>query len=389
MKKITVGIIGSGFIADYHARALSRVYGLEVDIKSAAGRGNTLEAFARRHAIRHTTTDYHDILEDSDIDVVDICTPPALHSQMITEAMKAGKHVICEKPLTGYFEIEEGREDIGNYVSKLRMYEDVCADMDGLRKAVESSGKLFMYAENWAYFPSVVKAAEILRKRQSTILMIRGEASHNGSHAPHAAWWRHTGGGCFIRNGCHPLACAIYLKKIEGKVHGRDIHVQSVVADMGNVAGILNADEKKFIDARPVDVEDLGTAIFTFSDGTKATIISGDMVMGGARDQIELYLNDAVLTCNAAPHNGMVGYFAGDKALSDIYINEKIQDKTGWQAIMANEESERGFNAEMQDFMECVAFGRKPESGFDLAYEAIKAVYAAYASAESGKRIVL
>ncbi len=389
MRKITVGLIGSGFIADYHVHALKRVYGLGVYIKSVAGRGNTLDAFAARHFIENTTTNYRDILQDPEIDVVDICTPPSLHVSMIKDALNAGKHVICEKPLAGYFHVEGERDDIGNYVSKRHMYEMVCSEMEELKKVVEASGKLFMYAENWVYFPSVMKAAEILRKRPSTILLIKGEASHSGSHAHHAAWWKFTGGGSFIRNGCHPLSCAIYLKQLEGRVHGRDIHIKSVVADMGNVTRLLKDSEKEHIDSRPVDVEDLGSAILTFSDDTKAVIISADMMVGGAKDQMEIYTNDAVIKCNAAPHNGMIGYFAGDRALSDIYMNEKLQDKTGWQAIMANEESERGFNSEMQDFMECISSGRSPEAGFNLAQESIKAVYAAYASAEEGRRIDL
>ena len=47
----------------------------------------------------------------------------------------------------------------------------------------------------------------------------------------------------------------------------------------------------------------------------------------------------------------------------------------------------RGYVGEMQDFVECVAYGRRPLCGFDLAYETVKVIYAAYRSAEEGKAI--
>ena len=59
--------------------------------------------FARRFGIPQTFRDYRELLTDKTIDVVDICTPPALHAEMIVACMRAGKHVICEKPFTGYF----------------------------------------------------------------------------------------------------------------------------------------------------------------------------------------------------------------------------------------------------------------------------------------------
>ena len=47
------------------------------------------------------STSFEDVLAMDDIDIIDICTPPGLHYPMVTAALKAGKHVICEKPLVG------------------------------------------------------------------------------------------------------------------------------------------------------------------------------------------------------------------------------------------------------------------------------------------------
>ena len=75
--------------------------------------------------------------------------------------------------------------------------------------------------------------------------------------------------------------------------------------------------------------------------------------------------------------------------LKDVYITEKVDRKTGWQFVCVEEEWTRGYIGEIQDFMECVAFGREPLAGLDLAYEAIRVHYAAYRAAEEGRRITL
>lgn len=389
MKKVTVGIIGSGFAGALHAHSYNRVFGLEVRLKTVASLDKTIEEFAKKYNIESTCSDYREILADPEIDVVDIITPVVMHAPMIKEAIAAGKHVICEKPLSGYCKVEGDRTDIGNYIDKQTMLSEVTEELKEIERIVKASDRLFMYAENWIYMPSIIKAEEIITKRKSKILMIKGEESHSGSHASHAAQWRYSAGGSFIRQGCHPLSAAIYLKKAEGRLKGKEIKVESVVADMGYVVPGLTEEEKKYLSSRPVDVEDIGNVILTFTDGTKANIIAGDMVVGGVKNLIEVYANDMVLQCNAAPNNSMAAYFTNGAGLDNIYITEKIENKTGWQQVQADEEASRGYNAEIQDFLECVAYGKEPKSGFDLAYETTLAVYAAYASAESGRRIML
>lgn len=57
--------------------------------------------------------DFDDLLNDPDIDVIDICTPPYVHEEMIEKALAAGKHVICEKPISGYFGCDDDETPIG------------------------------------------------------------------------------------------------------------------------------------------------------------------------------------------------------------------------------------------------------------------------------------
>ena len=389
MAKVRVGLIGCGFVAELHMYAYKRVYGVDAEVSAVAARGDHVVDFAKKHQIRTTYRDFKSLIADNDIDVVDICTPPALHATMIVQAMAAGKHVICEKPFAGYFGQSGDKTPIGKHVPKALMYERLLAEMDKTAAAVNASGRLFMYAEDWIYAPAVAKTVEILNATKDKILFMKAEESHSGSHAAHAAQWSMTGGGSLIRMGCHPLSAVLYLKQVEAKARGEKILVAAVTADVGNVAAGLPPQDHAFIKSNPVDVEDWGMLTLTFSDGTKSTVFSGDMIMGGVRNVIEAYTSGGSLFANITPNNHLMSYLTDEEKLKGVYITEKVDRKTGWQFICLEEEWTRGYLQEIQDFMECVSTGRKPLADLGLAYETIKVNYAGYWSAEEGRRITL
>ncbi len=389
MAKVRVGLVGCGFVSHLHMYAYQRVYGIDAEVRAVAARGDAVVDFAKKNKIATVYRNFSDLIADREIDVVDICTPPNLHAAMIVEAMQAGKHVICEKPFAGYFGRSGDKEPIGKHVPKALMYERVMEEMDKTCAAIEASGRLFMYAEDWVYAPAVAKIVEILNATKDKILFMKGEESHSGSHAAHAAQWAMTGGGSLIRMGCHPLSAMLYLKQVEARARGEKITVSAVSADVGNVATCLRADERAYIKAKPVDVEDWGTLTMTFSDGTKSTVFSGDMIMGGVRNLVEAYTNGGSLFANITPNNHLMSYMTDEEKLAGVYVTEKVDRKTGWQYICLEEEWTRGYLQEMQDFMECVAHGREPLAGLELARETIKVNYAGYWSADEGRRITL
>jgi len=389
MAKIRVGLVGCGFVSELHMYALRRVYGVEVEVAAVAARGDKVVAFAQHHNIPRVYRSFDELIADRELDVIDICTPPNLHAQMIVASMQAGKHVICEKPFAGYFGRDGDAQPIGRHVAKALMYERVLEEMDATRAAIERTGKLFMYAEDWIYAPAVTKTAEIIKATKDKILFMKGEESHSGSHAAHAAQWAMTGGGSLIRMGCHPLSAILYLKQVEAKARGETIRVASVTGDVGNVTAGLKPEERSYIKANPVDVEDWGTLTATFSDGTKATVFSGDMIMGGVRNLVETYTSGGSLFANITPNNHLMSYQTSEEKLASVYITEKVDRKTGWQYVCLEEEWTRGYLQEIQDFMECAATGRQPLSDLALAYETIKVNYAGYWAAEEGRRVVL
>jgi predicted dehydrogenase len=389
MTKIRIGLVGCGFVSELHMFAYRRVYGVDVEVRAVAARGDHVIDFADRHQIPRSYRSFGDLIADADLDVVDICTPPNLHCSMIVDAMKAGKHVICEKPFAGYFGREDDKVPIGKYVPKALMYERVLEEMERTRAAIKKTGKLFMYAEDWIYAPAVTKTVEILKATKDKILFMKAEESHSGSHAAHAAQWETTGGGSLVRMGCHPLSTVLYLKQVEAKARGETISVASVICDVGNVIACLRPDERAFIKTNPIDVEDWGTLTVTFSDGTKATVFSGDMILGGVRNLIETHTSGGSLIANITPNTHVMSYQTSEEKLASVYITEKVDRKTGWQYICLEEEWTRGYLQEIQDFMECTATGRQPLSDLALAFETTKVGYAGYWSAEEGRRVTL
>jgi predicted dehydrogenase len=98
MKKIKAGVIGVGFIGTAHVEALRRLN--FVFVEAIADDTPVVAEKAAQLGVNKYYQDYRQLLADPDIDCVHICTPNYLHYQMSKEALLAGKHVVCEKPLT-------------------------------------------------------------------------------------------------------------------------------------------------------------------------------------------------------------------------------------------------------------------------------------------------
>jgi predicted dehydrogenase len=99
MKTIKTAILGTGFMGRVHLEAVRRVEGVEC-VAIAARNAESAQRLAAGFSIPKVTTDYREVLRDPAVDAVHICTPNAQHYAMAKEAIIAGKHVLCEKPLT-------------------------------------------------------------------------------------------------------------------------------------------------------------------------------------------------------------------------------------------------------------------------------------------------
>src|SRR6266404_624526 len=261
-KTVRVGIAGSGFAARFHYAAFCKVHGGKVPglAVEVAGVWSPNEANRRKFATERGISEFasFEALCDA-VDVVTACVPGSVHEPICVEALKRGRHVIVEKPFTGYY--GDGSHGFrGESFSKDIMYSEALASADRLVDAEKVSGKQIYYAENWIYAPAVQKEREIIVKSKGQVLRILGEESHSGSHSPYYGMWKHNGGGSLLAKGCHPMTAALYLKS--------PIRPVAVSCRTHQLTKLASFQDLGHIRTGYDDIEDYATIHVIFEDGT-------------------------------------------------------------------------------------------------------------------------
>jgi len=394
MDKVRLGMVGSRFAARTHlANHFAKLRGYKMEVVGIASRTEeSAGQAAKEFDIPAVYTDYRRLLERKDVDVIDLCTPTHLHEEMIIAAAEAGKHIICEKPLTGYFGEGIEGDGIGYRVSREVMLKGAMESCDRIRRAVEGSGILFCYAEDWIYAPPIAKLKRLVKVSGGTILDMRAEESHSGSHAEYSRKWKTSGGGALLRVGSHPIGTALHLKSYEGQLReGKPIRPKSIMGEAGQHTRIpsFQKESRKWLVASWEDVEDWFCAIITFEDSSKAVIFASDGILGGVRKWMEAYLSNCVVFANINPHNALQAYAPDPGIFGEEYLTEKLETKAGWSFPSPDEDWMGGYPQELEDFIDSILERRNPVSGLDLAVETTRVIYAAYLSAERGERVEL
>jgi predicted dehydrogenase len=383
-RPLCVGIAGAGFVARIHAEAYRRLPGAPVELRAVcAARRERAERFADEFGVGRVVADLDELLADPEIDLIDLCVPNHLHAPFGVRAARAGKHVAIEKPLTGAF------ENVGDAPALLR---EALASADAIIEACRAAGVRLCYAENWVYAPPVQKARRLFAAAKGPILRIEGEESHSGSHAAYSRRWATAGGGSLLGKGCHPLGAALYLKRCEGESRdGRAIRPVSVVASTARLtaSSAFAASEPKYLATGWVDVEDWGTMVVHFDDGSVAQITAADTVLGGIKNYLLVYGANAVVQANINPNTAVVAYAPAPEIFGDEYISEKIETKAGWTFPAPDEDFMTGYPQEIEDFVRSVRENREPLSGGALARDVLVVIYGAYVSAAEGRRVDL
>ncbi|MBT9778768.1 gfo/Idh/MocA family oxidoreductase [Clostridium sp. MCC353] len=183
-----VAIIGAGDIANTHIEAYLK-FKDRCQIVMLVDR---LEEKAREKAEKYgldceVSSDYMDIAKRSDISLVSVCLPPALHCQVSSDLLRAGKNVLCEKPMAPTLE--------------------ECDKMLDAEKA--GGGKLSIVAQN-RFKPDVMKTKEMLDRNLFGKIYTAFISSlwWRGSHYYDLCWrgtWEREGGGCTFSHGVHHL----------------------------------------------------------------------------------------------------------------------------------------------------------------------------------------
>ncbi|HYF01567.1 MAG TPA: Gfo/Idh/MocA family oxidoreductase, partial [Planctomycetota bacterium] len=164
-KKVRIGIIGSGFAAHFHLASYAKVYGEDFEIRAIYGRNKDKTGhLAKEWKIPKVYDTYDALLSDKEVDAVDLVIPNYLHVPYAVKAAQAGKHVFCEKPLTGYFGPSDASP--GSWTAKgfsrEQMLKAAVDDANRAYDAVTKAGVTLCYGENWVYAPPLVKLNRLL-----------------------------------------------------------------------------------------------------------------------------------------------------------------------------------------------------------------------------------
>jgi len=397
MKTIGIGLAGARYGARMHLANYAKLAPGSIAIRGVCARTReSAERLAGDAKIPFVTEDFAALLARPDIDVIDLCVPPALHHEFAIRAADAGKHIIMEKPLTGYFGAPGDPEPIGRHVPRARMREGALRNAEAVREAVRRSGVRFCYAENWVYAPPIAKMRRLMAASGGSVLELCAQEHHSGSNSVFSRTWQATGGGALLRMGVHSVGACLHLKQWEGQVRlGRSIRPVSVLADTADLVHsdaaerARRAGANRWISSDPVDVENWANLVIRFDDGSRATITVSDTGLGGLDTRVTALMTDGVIKANMTANDAIETYAPEPSVFGNEYFTEKLETRAGWNRPSCDEDWFRGFAQEMADFAGAIRDGREPFAGIDLAVECVKVIYGAYLSAEEGRRVEL
>ncbi len=232
--------------------------------------------------------------------------------------------------------------------------------------ATDAAGVKLMYAENWVYAPAIARADRLLAAAGGTILELRGGECHSGSHSPYSKEWRFTGGGALLRLGVHPIGAMLHLKRQEALRRGQaPVRPRSVMAEVGDLtrSPAFQAEARHWVGTGWVDVENWGSIIITFDDGSRGIVWASDAVLGGMESSLQVLASNAHIKCRLS-HTGQVEAYTPDASiLAGEYLHEKLETTAGWSPPDADEDWAHGHPQAAQDFVALCGGTGAPTTG--------------------------
>lgn len=340
MDKVKIGMLGSGFVANFYMEGLANVPGQEVVLNTSKSIDDA-EDFASKWDIDEPMDEIDTAIMKDEIDLFIIALPNFLHKEVALKLAEAGRNMVCTKPL--------GRDK---------------AEAKTIFEAVKEADVFHGYAETEVFAPAVVKAREMIDEGAlGDITWVRSREAHPGPHGEH--FWDPdlTGGGALMDMGGHCVEAARYF-------FGKDDQVTEVFA-WGDT--LVHTDR--------TEAEDNALLIMRFESGGLASIETSWSSSGGLDLRNEIYGTDGKTYTDVTGSTPMEAFTTE----SGGYILEKAESETGWVFPLPEEAFAYGYQAEMKHFVECLRKGETPRETFKDGYVDNVILEAAYDSIEKGK----
>lgn len=277
MKKIKIGIIGAGRIGKVHTETIVQSIPeaevtaiVDINISEA-------ECLAKKYRIANYSENHKDIINNSEIDAVIICSPTDTHAEYIIDAARAGKHIFCEKPID---------LDLNTIQNALNI--------------VEESGVKMMIGFNRRFDPNFKKIKQMVvddKIGDPHILKITSR-----DPAPPPAEYVSASGGMFLDMTIHDFDMARFI-------------VGSEVEEVFVVAGVM-------VDPKIGEAGDVDTAIITlkFENGAMGVIDNSRKAVYGYDQRVEIFGSKGMIKVdNNAPDNH--NYYSQDGVHASLPLN--------------------------------------------------------------------
>ncbi len=370
-----VGMLGYAFMGKAHTNAyktLDYIYTpppAHPQLVAIAGRDRAhVEAAARRYGYEKAVTDWRDLVDDPEVQVFDNGAPNNLHAEPCIAAARAGKHIICEKPLA--------RD---------------AAEAKRMLKAAQAAGVVHMCAFNYRFVPALKLARDIITAgRLGRIYHFRAQYLQEWIMDPNFGMvWRldasEAGSGALGDLGAHIIDLARFLVGEPASVNGI---TATFIKERAGASGAT----------QQVGVDDAFVAAVQFENGAIGTLEASRFARGRRNHQvIEVNGEKGSIVFNVERLNEL-----------EVYLPEEEtrQDAQGFRTVLVTEPThpyvgawwpqghiigwEHSFVHEIKHFFDCVTTGRPvgPEGAdFEDGYRASVVADAIVQSANSGRRV--
>ncbi|MBY5956663.1 Gfo/Idh/MocA family oxidoreductase [Membranicola marinus] len=335
-----VAMLGSGFIARFYADSLTGLRSKDQIVSIYSRTEKNAQKFAEDYNVPHYTSDMVASIENEEVDTVIISLPNHQHEEAVMACVKAGKGVLCTKPLGRTAE------------EALRML-----------RAVEEAGVFHGYLEDLVYTPKYLKALESVQKGAlGNILWARSREAHPG---PHSEWFwdkELAGGGCILDLGCHCI-------QIGRGYIGKDIRPVEVMCW---------ADTQ----VKPIDAEDHAIGMVRYENGAIGQFEVSWTFRGGLDLRDEVMGSEGTIWINNFLRTGFDMFTSGE---GYDYVAEKAETNKGWIFPVGDELHDLGYNFMFTDMFNAMDNGTEPSETFYDGYIVNAIMDAAYRSVDSKK----
>ena len=370
MKKMNVAVVGAGFMGKAHCVGLSNMPKLFTDapfvpvFKTVCDPIESIaEDFKERNGFEKCCTDWNDVINDPEIDIVCVCTPNDSHAEVSVAALNAGKHVICEKPIAA-------------------TTEEAKAMAQAAAKAAEK-GIVAMTGYQYRRVPAIDEAKKIIESgRIGEITNIRGQYLQSWSADPSSPLsWRFTkktaGSGTLGDIGTHIIDICQYLAgNITEVVSMVKTYITERPVQEGGVD--LLGTVKLGADARrePVDVDDEVTMLCRFESGAIGSVEATRQAWGRNNFiTIEVHGTRGSISWNYERLNELNVCYGmddadGERGFKTIYTGPaNPHGDVTWNIPGMNIGYGELKAIEMYEFAKAIAGGYQPSTSFQVGYQ--------------------